>query len=379
MTLRTLVALLATVGVCLGTCHAQTVDPGRTTPSRNSARVLPVQVTSRSAQRPPAVAQRQPAPAVSPPVYLNAPPGLPIAAGVGCQACPAWDCWIVSSRECTDKDARCGNTCLQFAYFHSERQAVRLDQQSFIQALDPTRPVCIYVHGGYYKFGDVIHEAKQIQNWINMGGPQPAPQLICFTWPSDTKIPVPPVDVIVLGHQSAVHGVFLADFVNRLPPQQAVALLGHSFGARCTASALHVLAGGVIQEGHVAEYGPIVPRRLRAVMLAPAIDHHWLNPGQRYGLATVGAEKILVMKNKLDLLLSIYPLRRPFSQPALGYGGLYNCDRRQLQCLACKIDEYDVGKQAGFRHNTDGFYDSPELSRVMAPYLSFAPLPSPSP
>ncbi len=93
--------------------------------------------------------------------------------------------------------------------------------------------------------------------------------------------------------------------------------MGHSHGARMTAAALHLLAGGEVDDTHLT-YLPPPEQRIRAVLVAGALDHHWMDPGQRYGMALCRTECLLYMRNDHDIVLSIYPMRRLFSRRALG-------------------------------------------------------------
>lgn len=285
-----------------------------------------------------------------------------------------WDCWVVSTRDLQGPEflEQQGQAHLKFYHYQTGQRVRQGGESDFMASLDPHRPVCFFIHGGYYTFGDVLHESRVVDNWLKSGGAAPSPQLVCFTWPSETKAPIVPLDVLVLARRSAIHGAFLAALINRMPRQVPVSLLGHSFGGRTVAATLHVMGGGVLEEiPRECDYGPVVPRRTRGVLLVPAIDHHWFNPGERYGLAPVAVEKMLVMTNSVDPVLPLYPLRKPLTARAMGQGGLSRVDRALIGPLHTRVQEFDIARHAGLKHNLDGFYTRPVLARPVVPFVTF--------
>ena len=79
------------------------------------------------------------------------------------------------------------------------------------------------------------------------------------------------------------------------------------------AAALHVLGGGEVDNVRLTWPAP-PDLRVRGVLLAGALDHHWLDPGQRFGMALCRTECLLVLRNDHDIVLTFYPLRKPFSK-----------------------------------------------------------------
>jgi hypothetical protein len=283
------------------------------------------------------------------------------------------DYWIVSSRSCNAKNAPCDTACC-LAYFHrtSEQCLANEGRDSFLASIRPDRPVCFVVHGSYNWWRDVLSESLKINRWIHSGAPGAPVQVVFFTWPSDGNMPfIFPVDIAILGRRSAAHAMYLANLITQLPPEQPVSVLGHSHGARASVAALHLLGGGALEKGQSLPPGFATPRHLRAVLIAAAIDHHWLNPGERYGQALFVPERVLLMRNSRDATLGIYPLRKGVGPRALGQNGLGQDDRFVLGSLGSKVVELDAAEFAAWHHRFAAYHEHPELATAIVPYVYF--------
>ena len=317
-----------------------------------------------------------------PPAALEAPSAKPAPlpstvpqTTVVTPSAPTGECdyWIVSSRNCKAKDAPCNTDCC-LAYFHrlSDQCLVDEGRDSFMASIRPDRPVCFVIHGSYNWWRDVLSESKRINRWIHSGAPGAPIQVVFFTWPSDGNMPfIFPVDIAILGKRSAAHAYYLANLISQLPPEQPVSVLGHSHGARATVAALHLLGGGALEKGQALPAGYSTPRHLRAVLLAAAIDHDWLNPGERYSQALVVPERVLLMRNSRDATLGIYPMRTVVGPRALGQNGLGQDDRFVLGSLGSKVVELDAAEFATWHHGFAAYHEHPELATAIVPYVYF--------
>ena len=146
--------------------------------------------------------------------------------------------------------------------------------------------------------------------------------------------------------------------------------MGHSHGARLTAATLHLLGGGEV-EGTRLTYLPPPEQRIRSVLIAGALDHHWLDPGQRFGMALCRTECLLYMRNDHDSVLNLYPLRRVFSRRALGEKGLSRKDHERLGYLNAKVVQLDVTRIIQLGHMWNNYYIHPELAAAIEPYVYF--------
>jgi hypothetical protein len=311
------------------------------------------------------------------PLQSNAPQGNEVAPSQVVGDC---DYWIVSSRNCDGSRAPCDAECC-LSYFHcpGDHSFCPQPREAFLGSIRPDRPVCFVVHGSYNWWGDVMAESRRIHRWIRSAAPQSPIQVVIFTWPSDGNMPyIFPVDIAILGRKSAAHGAYLATIITQLPSGQPISIVGHSHGARTAVAALHVLGGGRLEQGQALPSGHPVPSHLRAVLLAAAIDHDWLNPGDRYGQALLIPEKVLLMRNSRDATLGIYPLRTGIGERALGRGGLGADDRSALGPLGGKVVEMDVARFADWHHGFANYHERPELAAAIRPYVYFQDSPAES-
>lgn len=230
-------------------------------------------------------------------------------------------------------------------------------------------PICVVVHGALYRFQHVVRDAPDFSGALRglecdppcttIGGLN----IVYFSWPSAVACPIP----TMTGTQSSHQGRhILASFLESLPQGRKVCLIGHSYGARVVLSALHQvgldearkyyfpdLHGAV---GHQCRDGtPFECRsRYRVVLLAAAVDHHWLNPDQRYSLALPRSERLLNVYNPQDLPLMLYSIRLPWAHEALGRSHFHGGDVAQLENHATKIVQpVDVSPLLGFGHSAD--------------------------
>jgi hypothetical protein len=230
-------------------------------------------------------------------------------------------------------------------------------------------PICIMVHGSLVdEFGSRV-DSRGTYRWLRSAAPQMPLHVIFFDWPSQRCIgPHAAVQFIQLGRQAARNGFALANLVCQLP-DSPVCLIGHSHGARVVCSAAHLMGGGEVQGRSLGN--PDQRHRMRLVLAAAAIDHDWLNPGERYCRAVARAENIVSMENKHDPALLLYPLQRPFGTHALGQKGLHKSDEKALGHLRNRIFHLDVAPLVRKRHVWPYYYDEPRLAHAVASSFYF--------
>jgi|GEM_PF-1237759 len=286
--------------------------------------------------------------------------------------------WIVSTRRCRKENS--GPCCRydQFLY-ENDRCVPQHDPAAFQRWLIPGAPICVVVHGSFTSFRGLLGESCELYRWLHAPAPGRPLNIVIFSWPSDDyPTGLFPIDIAVLGRRSGYHGVYLARFLNTLPVGSRVCLVGHSHGVRTIAAALHLESGGTVQgnrlcRAHPRDFGKSLgcARRYRAVFLAAAIDHHWLDPRERYGRALYGTEALLNLRNRGDFPLSFYPLRKPFGHRALAKAGFTNRDRRRLGSWNAKVRELDVTPLIGAQHMWHYYFKQTGISTAIAPYVHF--------
>lgn len=283
------------------------------------------------------------------------------------------DYWIISTRECPQSF---GDLCTPecFEYFHRlpDGSCVPSSWMEFLEAVDPSGPVCFLVHGNLVGFEEAISQGWEVVEALSTHLPAGMPvTFVSFTWPSDEVVPLLiTADLQIKASRSDATAYYLASLINYLPPNQKVSLLGFSHGARSVAGTLELLGGGEVR-GRRLPHGPAPPRPMRASLIAAAMDHHWLRPGERNGRAICQLEALQVFFNCTDWALRYYPLRCPLSRHALGYTGLDERDWQALGEQAAKVQEVDAAELVETMHHWSYYIQSSGFTSLLAPYIFF--------
>lgn len=368
---------IALVACVLSVRTLRSEAPGTPTfvkPSAVPTSVTPVRPPMRSATPAASASERRfrPVQNGSTPEPVAAP--LPVATPV----IPAVDVtcghWIVSSRRAYNETGTWRLAPSLNYYFDRGDGGLRsVGEQTFASALGNGAPTCVVVFGSYNRWDDASAETHPISRWLRSASPGQPLNIVFYTWPSDGVAPFAfPVEIAILGRRSSYQGVFLAEMLSHVPANQPLSLIGHSHGARTVASALHLMSGGEI-EGSVKLEAPASGHAsCRVVMMVGAMDHHWLNPGQRYGMAMTRVERMLNVKNTLDGALGLYTIRKPGATFALGGPGLDSTDRAALGPEAAKITELDISRYTGAGHSWQDIHAHKDLALALRPYVFFA-------
>ncbi len=235
--------------------------------------------------------------------------------------------------------------------------------------LTPGVPVCVFSHGSFVTWESNARQACQAFQRIRRASGDAPLQMIFFSWPSDGPYTyVPQLDVSVRGKRAEFNGFHLATLISCVPESCPVTVVGHSHGTRVTLSAMQLAAGGTVQ-GHTFTGAIGTQRRMRIVLAAGAIDHNWLNPGQRYGLALNRAECLLNLINQNDLPLAFYPFHRPFARRSIARAGITSRDTATLGYNAAKVRQIDVTNRLGGAHYWPDYYDDAQILATIVPYL----------
>lgn len=292
-------------------------------------------------------------------------PAMPL---VGSADCPNY--WIVSSRcsaQRLDTPGRWGLDVLQRT---PDGRCSPTSLASLSSQIVPGIPVCVFVHGSFVRWDSQAREAEEAYQAFRRACPNRPVQLIFFTWPSDGPYTyLLPLDAGIRGEKAEVNGFHLAYLMSHLPESCPVCLIGHSHGTRAVLSALHLAGGGSIK-GHCFN-GNMGNRRYRVILAAAAIDHFWLNPGNRFGCALDRIECLLHLRNRSDFALAFYPLSHPFAGVALARSGFTRRDVNRIGWNASKIQECDVSRLIGPNHFWPYYFRQPSIVSAMLPYIYF--------
>jgi hypothetical protein len=198
--------------------------------------------------------------------------------------------------------------------------------------------------------------------------------VVAFDWPSQRVYRNDVRDVNEKGRRAYVAAYHLARFVQAFPGESRICMLGQSYGGRVVPSALHLLGGGALDS---RDHDPAVALpairsdlHIRAILLAGASDHHWLDPGARLDHALHGCEAMLNLYNQRDEALRLYPyLFQSGHHHAIGKVGLSNGDFRRLGPLAARYAEHEVDALLGPEHSL--------LDAVANPQIGWRPICGP--
>lgn len=281
------------------------------------------------------------------------------------------DYWVVSTRRAvqTIHEKNRGPWHLDVYHCTSDGQSESCQLADLSSGIVPGVPVCIFAHGSFVSWQSHCQQACRATQQIRRAiGDQPL-QLIHFSWPSDGPYTyVPTVDVSVRGKRAEFNGFHLATLISQLPESCPVTVIGHSHGTRVALAAMTLAAGGTIQD-HTFTGSVGANRRMRVVLAAGAIDHHWLRPDQRYGPAMNRIECLLNLVNQNDLPLALYPLHRPFAKAAIARSGMTSRDVDTLGYNAAKVRQVDVTNRLGSDHLWPDYYEDPVIIATIVPYL----------
>ncbi len=248
---------------------------------------------------------------------------------------------------------------LVYSRYGDLRSWTRSDQNAFRATGSPA--TVVFVPGNGYS-----HQQTRdlgLDAYRRMMGELPPDEKIRFviwSWPSDPASRRQVRDVRIKAGRTPWVAWCLASWLDTLEPAGPLCVVGTSFGARVVCEALHLRGGGTIGTYRLAPAS--TPRqRVQAVLISAAIDNDWLLPHRRLGRAISSVERMLLLTNSTDPVLSryrlLYGLRS--NAAALGYTGL--AGREQLGAEARKIEQIDVASLVGPNHGFVYYFSAPRV------------------
>lgn len=291
--------------------------------------------------------------------------------------------WVVSTRDCPQTMGTDPWGSLKVQHFDGRGDLVDIDPAALFAQVSGN-PVLIQVQGSLTTADVALGGLLWTHSWLEESHAiLPQTVVIAFDWPSQRIYRNDVRDINEKGRRAYVAAYHLARFVQAFPAESRVCLLGQSYGGRVVPSALHLLGGGSLnsQDHDAPVCLPAVrpDRHVRAVVLAGASDHDWLNPGARLDRALAGCEAFLNLYNRRDEALRYYSLLiRSGHHHALGRLGLTNRDLEKLGPAAMRYSEHDIHELLGREHSLLDAVANRQIARWIAPYV-WAPVPPPSP
>ncbi len=286
---------------------------------------------------------------------------------------PGMEFWVVDSRACPQEMG--SDPWRDLRFFALSPTGLReRSEASRLLAAAATRPVVIVMHGNRYDFHDAADEGLFVASSLADAGALPPNALVvAFHWPSDRVYDSELADLSEKGRRAMVAGYHLARFLSAFPAGSRICLIGHSHGAKAALTALHLLGGGATNsfdhDPDVALPCPPPPLHLRAVVMASACDHQWLDPGGRLDRALPTCEGLLNLYNRHDTILLLYPFtRRGDHHAALGRKGLTLIDHWRLGALDDRVEEHNMQPFLRHQHVFAEAATHPKVAAWIAPY-----------
>jgi hypothetical protein len=289
--------------------------------------------------------------------------------------------WIVQTRDCPQDMGSDPWSCLKVLHFDHRGDLVQRHPGELL-AQTIGRPVLIQVQGNLTTADMALGGLLWTHTWLQyQRALTPDVVVVAFDWPSERVYQSDVLDVDEKSRRAYVAAYHLARFLQGFPAGSRICLLGQSFGGRVVPAALHLLGGGSLNS-HSHDRPVRLPAcrsdlHLRAVVIAGASDHDWLDPGERLDRALPACEGLLNLYNRRDEALVLYRLLlRSGHHQALGRLGLTNRDFRRLGPLAARYEEHDLHDILGDEHTLLDAVANPQIARWIAPY-AWAPDPGP--
>jgi hypothetical protein len=241
---------------------------------------------------------------------------------------------------------------------------IAYDWHNLQKSENALRQTLIYVHGNRVSVGyDAAEGIAVYESLINARAEREPVRYIIWSWPS-SQIPGLIKDYQVKAVRTNPVAWQLAWFMDQLPVETPLALMGYSFGARAVSGSMHILGGGSI--GNLKLDERVHPHRpaTRVALMAAAFDADWLLPGEVHQKAITQIERMVVVTNHHDPAMKYFKLSTKIgSTDALGLKGIPQVDK--LGTASKRIQHLDVTAEVGRSHVIyDYLADTPKMNRM---------------
>jgi pimeloyl-ACP methyl ester carboxylesterase len=231
---------------------------------------------------------------------------------------------------------------------------------------DASISTVLFVHGNRLTNWDAKCEGLAAYRRIVRNADAAPIRFVIFSWPS-AQISGPLKDVRVKAARTRPAGCQLAWFVDQLPAETPLTMVGFSYGARIVTGALHILGGGSLGGTSFAELQHPHRQPVNAVLLASALNSDWLCPGHYHGQAMTMVHQMVLVNNPEDRAMKYYHFSTTCGRPqALGYCGPTCID----PAAASKIVELNVGCYVGSEHNLFCYLSAPGVISEIDQFIS---------
>ncbi len=247
---------------------------------------------------------------------------------------------------------------------------VAYDWHNLQKPVDAQRQTVIYVHGNRVSSGYDATEGMVVyqslitgQSLISGRSSHKPLRYIIWSWPS-AQIPGQIKDYQVKALRTNPVAWQLAWFIDQLPVETPIALMGYSYGARAVSGAMHLLGGGSLGNLQLEERQHPDRPPVRVALMAAAFDADWMLPGEMHERTITQVERMVVVTNKQDPAMRFFKLSTKHSRvEALGLAGMPQ--NAKLGPAAKRIEYLDVTAKVGRSHVIyDYLADTPKMNRM---------------
>ncbi len=242
---------------------------------------------------------------------IGADPCAPAVVAAPCETLPrAQDqLWLVSDRSlgCADVDSR--GTNLHYWRYEPGQGWQAAGSAAFFAADDPAMVTQLWIHGNRISHSYAFQVGWTAYSAIVRQTADPRPlRFVIWSWPSERIDGGPLEDVRVKADRAGPSALHLARFIDAFQGDVQVTITGYSFGARIATGALHVMNGGSLNGRRLAMQTASTRPRLDVALLAAALDSDWILPGHCHGQALGMVNRMLLVTNSCDQVLTRYHL-----------------------------------------------------------------------
>jgi hypothetical protein len=260
---------------------------------------------------------------------------------------PDDELWLISTRSICGCPDEATTPDFRVSKFDGISQWQTTDLTTLTTALK-TKRTLLWVHGNRIDDATAYDSGWEAYRAF-ASGQREGVRLVTWSWPRD-QIHGQLRDIRAKTGQSHDDGALLGWFLRRVPGEARIDLVGYSLGARLIGVGLQDFATGGSAASSSQPSTTSKTPRLRSVLLAPAIDNHWLLPGEKQGQVLGVSESVYAVYSSCDRVLKWYPRAVCGSTSrALGYTGLVNPSR--LGELSSRYSESDISNLVGKVHD----------------------------
>ena len=220
-------------------------------------------------------------------------------------------------------------------------------------------PVClnshqtvVYVHGNWMEWKNARERGLYVYQLLTAQTDKPI-RLILYSWPSERDGRIAP-DVREKASLAHVESYYMAEFLEHIPADRTLGMLGFSFGGAVICGTLQLLGGGSL-DGRTLTPPIAAHRDIRVSMVAPAFDRNQLGQGGKYELAMGQVERLVNLYNSADPVLKRFRFIDRGSPQAAGFLGI-NARNEMRLTFHPNVEQYDCSRAAGRTHSEVEYY-----------------------